>query len=62
MAQTYETPADEAGARGDLLGGWSHSPSTLLDWRGQLIASRYALAPAMARQVAAHVCGEGGQC
>lgn len=27
MAQTYETPAGKAGARGDLLGGWSQEAS-----------------------------------
>lgn len=27
MPQTYETPAGKAGARGDLLGGWSHESS-----------------------------------
>lgn len=27
MPQTYETPTDKAGARGDLLGGWSQETS-----------------------------------
>ena len=31
MGQKYETPAGKAGARGDLLGGWSQEISSPID-------------------------------
>lgn len=30
MSQKNETPADKAGARGDLLGGWSRTTTNLI--------------------------------
>lgn len=42
MAQTYETPAGKAGARGDLLGGWSHGNSNPTATRLQFSDHRQA--------------------
>lgn len=42
MPQTYETPAGKAGARGDLLGGWSREPSNPTAPRLQIAGHRQA--------------------
>ena len=42
MPQKYETPADEAGARGDLLGGWSRETSKPAAPRVQFSVHRQA--------------------
>jgi hypothetical protein len=51
--RTLQGPASR-----DLLGGWSHSSTTSHDWRTQLIASRFALLPSMARAVSILAYGE----
>jgi hypothetical protein len=52
-------PDMQAGVSRDRFGGWSQLPSSASDWRTQLIASRYALAPGMARAVKGLVFGGG---
>ena len=41
------------------LGGWLRPLNTQTDWRAQLLASRFGLSQAMAREVSAHFYGEG---
>ncbi len=42
MRQTYETPAGKAGARGDLLGSQSQSPSNSIASQAQIPDHRQA--------------------
>lgn len=42
MPHTYETPAGKAGARGDLLGGWSQETSNSIATRFQFPDHRQA--------------------
>ncbi len=60
MIPDMQNPAVQGGASRDMLGGSSHPSPTAMDWRAQLIASRFRLSPIIARQVSAMHYGEAG--
>lgn len=49
MAAKMQNPGRQAGASRNQLVGWLHSPSTVSDWRMQMLAARFCLSPWMAR-------------
>lgn len=49
-----------AGASRNQLGGWLHSPSTPLDWRAQILATRFAISPWLAQDMTVLAFGEDG--
>lgn len=61
MAAHMQNPGWQAGASHNQLGGWLHSPSTVSDWRAQMLAARFCLSPWMALDMAWPCFGEG-QC
>jgi len=52
MIADMQNPGVQARASRDLLGSWSHSPSTASDRQAQLLAARFCLSPWMARDLA----------
>jgi hypothetical protein len=58
MSLHMQNPAVEGGASRNQLGGWLQPFNTQTDWRTQLLVSRFALSPAIARAVSAHFYGE----
>jgi hypothetical protein len=58
MAPDMQNPGLAPRASRDLLGRLSHRSDTSLAWRTQLIASRFALPPSMAREVSRQLFGE----
>lgn len=60
MAAHMQNAGGQPGVSRDLLCvGWSHFPLTALDWRAQMLASRFCLSPWMARDLARLCFGEG---
>lgn len=59
MPQTCKTPPVGGGASRDCFVGRSHSLSTLLDMRAQMLAERFHLSPWMALDLAEHCFGSG---
>lgn len=59
MAAYMQNPGWQAGASRNQLGGWLHSPSTVSDWRAQMLAARFCLSPWMALDMARLCFGEG---
>lgn len=53
MARTDKTPAVQAGASRDSLGGQSHSLHTLEAYQAQFLALSYAVRPEWAAMLAA---------
>ena len=60
MMPDMQNPGGQAGASRDCFGGPSHPFTTDLDWRTQLVASRYCLLPTMAREVSELLFGVSG--
>lgn len=58
MSLHMQNPAVQGGASRNQLGGWLPPLNTQIDWRAQLLISRFRLSPVMAREVAAHFYGE----
>ncbi len=58
MSPNMQNPAVQGGASRNQLVGWSRSFNTDVDWRAQLLASRFSLSPSMARQISLQVFGE----
>ena len=59
MAAHMQNPGLAPRASRDLLClGWSHLSLTALDWREQMLASRFCLSPWMARDMARLCFGE----
>lgn len=61
MARTSKTPAVQAGASRDHLGGWSQSLPTLETYRAQFLTLAHAVRPELAVMVAALAFGGGAQ-
>ena len=59
MSSQMQNPGLAPRASRNQLSGWLHLPNTQSDWRAQLLASRFGLSQAMAREVSAHCYGEG---
>jgi hypothetical protein len=60
MMPDMQNPGLAPRASRDCFGGLSHPFTTELDWRAQLVASRYCLLPTMAREVSALLFGGPG--
>lgn len=52
MPPTCKTPADEAGASRDLLGGWSHPLPTPLSMQAQFLIGAHHVRPELAAMLA----------
>lgn len=60
MPPTCKTPADEAGASRDLLGGWSRNTPTPLAMQAQWLASVHHVRPELAAMLASLAFGGHG--
>ncbi|MBA4308079.1 MAG: hypothetical protein C0429_15215 [Sphingopyxis sp.] len=58
MAAKMQNPGVQTGASRNQLGGWLHSPPTALERQAQLMASRFCISPAMAKDIARLCFGE----
>jgi hypothetical protein len=58
MSQKTENRGGQAPASCDLLCGASQESSTPTEWKAQLLAFRFCLPPAMAREVSSLLFGE----
>lgn len=59
MTAQMQNPGLAPRVLSNQLGGWLHLSFTALDWREQILASRFRLSPWMARDVASLCFGEG---
>lgn len=61
MPQTCKTPAVQAGASRDHLGGWSQSLPTLDAYRAQFLTLAYSVRPEVAVMLSALAFDGGGR-